>query len=254
LANGSNDSPTPHGEDYFLRAANRATPPSNSIDPIDSKFEVRWNDAEKAKTKWAGAANKRSSSPGRSPAARSQHDALYGGGALYGASPTLSLSGASSPRQERREAKLAEVFRLFDLDGSGEIESQELWVLATKRRELGQKTGTWTEEKHRRLIDDLDTNGDGRVQENEFVEAFERRLPRERAAFDAVIEEFTLAAKSLQPSQNGAVRTPDSVKTTTKERVDAAKRWLEKSTVAWPAEAVSLRPFAHVRYGSVSSL
>lgn len=57
---------------------------------------------------------------------------------------------------------------MFDLDGSGVIESRELLQLGQMRRKLGQKGGEWSEAKNTRMINKMDSNKDGKVQGSEF--------------------------------------------------------------------------------------
>merc|ERR1712072_609412 len=77
-----------------------------------------------------------------------------------------STSPRSSGNSSRgRQQELRKIFRQFDLDDSGEIESAELMALGTARRSLGQKQGEWTEEKNARLVQNMDASGDGMIDE-----------------------------------------------------------------------------------------
>ena len=83
--------------------------------------------------------------------------------------------------------KLLKVFGVFDLDGSGEIESSELLHLGKARRKLGQKGGEWSEEKNARLVKKMDVNGDGTVSGSEFAEFFNKALPDAAVEFQDVV-------------------------------------------------------------------
>jgi len=100
-----------------------------------------------------------------------------------------------------RQVKLAEVFAQFDLDGGGSIDSTELMQLGEARRELGQKDDEWTEERNAKLVESLDSDGDGRVSCTEFVEHFERGMPKAQDEFGAVVEEFLAAARECRESK-----------------------------------------------------
>merc|ERR1712166_819647 len=76
-----------------------------------------------------------------------------------------SVSPKNSSRN--RQSELRKVFRLFDLDDSGEIASWELLALGKARRSLGQKSTPWTEEKNASLVKNMDASGDGLVDEKE---------------------------------------------------------------------------------------
>ena len=78
----------------------------------------------------------------------------------------------------------------FDLDDSGEIETKELMRLGQARRKLGQKSGAWSHEKNAKLVKNMDTDGDGTVNEKEFATYFARSLPTDRNDFDEIISQF----------------------------------------------------------------
>ena len=50
------------------------------------------------------------------------------------------------------------MFDLFDLDGSGSIESSELLQLGKTRRNLGQKSREWTKTTNQEFYTRMDTN------------------------------------------------------------------------------------------------
>jgi Ca2+-binding EF-hand superfamily protein len=74
-----------------------------------------------------------------------------------------SHEARKAERRAKRVAKLEHVFSAFDIDNNGVIDREELFELGTARRTTGQKRGSWTEEKNRRLVEKLDVNEDGQV-------------------------------------------------------------------------------------------
>eukprot|EP00658_Telonema_sp_P-2_P068210 TRINITY_DN5714_c0_g1_i3.p1 TRINITY_DN5714_c0_g1~~TRINITY_DN5714_c0_g1_i3.p1 ORF type:complete len:115 (-),score=31.18 TRINITY_DN5714_c0_g1_i3:69-413(-) len=71
--------------------------------------------------------------------------------------------------RDRRKAALRAVFREFDLDGSGMVESEELLKLGTVSgfcatatggnvRHLREHQGLWTDEENRVLFNQMDLN------------------------------------------------------------------------------------------------
>ena len=49
--------------------------------------------------------------------------------------------------------------------------------LGRARRTLGQKSGQWTEQKNQALLKEIDRNGDGAIDGDEFAQHFARALP-----------------------------------------------------------------------------
>ena len=93
-------------------------------------------------------------------------------GASTSGYPPPPVGGAPSTaksRPRRRVSILRDVFRAFDLDDSGEIEPEELLALGQARRDLHQRDGVWTEKDNLRLVAEMDNNGDGVIQEEEFT-------------------------------------------------------------------------------------
>ena len=97
-------------------------------------------------------------------------------------------SGSSEQKvQPDRHSQLKNVFKAFDLNGSGELESGEMFILGKVQQTKGQKNGIWTEEANSgiwtenanfKVMSEMDTSGDGKVQEQEFADFFERQLAR----------------------------------------------------------------------------
>ena len=113
---------------------------------------------------------------------------------------------AESPRQ----AALKQVFAAFDLDGEGSVESHELMTLGEARQRGGQKARKWTAEKNAAMLRKLDTNGDGVIDMEEFVQYFDKSLPKAKLEFDETIEEFMHAAKLAREMHNSLAMDGDS--------------------------------------------
>ena len=96
----------------------------------------------------------------------------------------------------------------FDLDGGGEIEIDELRKLGTARRTLGQKSSPWTAEKNAAYLKKMDKDGNGSVDEEEFVRWFKDALPFDPASFDEVIQQFLEVAKGQQESARSSSNAP----------------------------------------------
>ena len=79
---------------------------------------------------------------------------------------------ASMARVVNRAVPLGKVFSAFDLDCSGTVEAQALLVLGMERTDLNLNEHTWTAEKNTALVQHMDANLDGRVEEHEFVRHF----------------------------------------------------------------------------------
>ena len=77
------------------------------------------------------------------------------------------------------------VYKVFDLDGSGEVGFDELFVLGQARRELGQKEGVWTAEKNERVMELIGRDATGDVPMGNFSAFFEECLPIDEKEFEA---------------------------------------------------------------------
>ena len=99
-----------------------------------------------------------------------------------------------SQAKAARVQKLVKVFDVFDLDGSGSIESRELLQLGQMRRRLGQKQGEWSEDMNARLVQKMDANGDGLISASEFSEHFEQALPSPSSEFNVILRQFMQVA------------------------------------------------------------
>ena len=115
-----------------------------------------------------------------------------------------------------RLQQLREVFSLFDLAGSGAVESHKLLL-------LGQAWGStrqWTEHKNAELVSKIDA--DGLVGSAEFAECFERVLPGDAAEFDETISNFKLVAAQCHTTP--AARATEPVAESVSEAVAVLHR------------------------------
>ena len=114
---------------------------------------------------------------------------------------SLSPSREGSPQgsaSKGRQSQLVKVFAEFDLDDSGEIESKALLALGQARRSLGQKGGVWDESKNAKLVKNMDSSGDGLVDEKEFARYFDSKLPADAEEFSAIMEQFMEVARACR--------------------------------------------------------
>ena len=110
--------------------------------------------------------------------------------------------GGATP-EERRKKSLVKVFRAFDIYQRGQIGSRELKAIGSARRIAGHKgdyAGEWTESKNLMLMRRIDTNGDGKITEEEFVSYFTESLPSDMREFEVTIAQLIEAAKSCKTS------------------------------------------------------
>ena len=97
----------------------------------------------------------------------------------------------------RREKLLQEVHRAFDCDQSGHIEAPEMLLLGKMRRKLGHKQGEWTQEMNDRLVTKMDSGGDGKIAEGEFVAHFDKTLPSDMIEFETIVAQFMEVARQF---------------------------------------------------------
>ena len=119
-------------------------------------------------------------------------------------------SGSSGSKVDRVR-ELQNVFHCFDLDGSGTIEPAELMILGQRRTELGHKTRIWTPEKNRRMVDNMDLDVDGVIDESEFVKHYLSGLSGESdATFMKTITEFLELVRAVEePKTRESVSSDD---------------------------------------------
>ena len=117
--------------------------------------------------------------------------------------------------KEHRVEQLLRVFLIFDLDGSGEIESGALLPLEKARRK-GQKGSKWSEQKDARLVEKMVVNADGtvsfKVSGSEFAEFFNKVLPDDDVEFQRIIVEFILAAEAYKVTRVEKATTCEKLK------------------------------------------
>eukprot|EP00656_Telonema_subtile_P029432 TRINITY_DN32571_c0_g1_i2.p1 TRINITY_DN32571_c0_g1~~TRINITY_DN32571_c0_g1_i2.p1 ORF type:complete len:696 (-),score=173.28 TRINITY_DN32571_c0_g1_i2:92-2026(-) len=94
---------------------------------------------------------------------------------------------------EYRCLKLGEVFVEFDYDANNSLDIQELLRLGAARPRT--QGFVWTDSRNKELLSEMDTDGDNKIQSGEFVGFLNDDLPRRRADFDTVIEEFLRIAR-----------------------------------------------------------
>jgi len=101
------------------------------------------------------------------------------------------------------------------MDGGGTIGHEELYELGKARRRLGQKKGSWTKGQNMRMIARMDKDGDGEVEEGEFVTFFNSTLSPERPEFDQTMEQFMTVAQAVARAKRdgGTWISPDSAPT-----------------------------------------
>ena len=129
-----------------------------------------------------------------------------------------------------REAKLKQVFDEFDLDGSGNIQALELAThLGKARRALDGTDG-------KQSLNWLPTaGGDGCVSKTQFLNHFERSLPRDASEFEAASKQFMkvcaapLPVVNLSVAASGGINVSEgeTARTRCKEQVAAKRASLE---------------------------
>jgi len=97
-----------------------------------------------------------------------------------------------------RKGKLARCFRIYDADQSGKVKKTDLLRLGKMRRELGQMPGQWSEAQNERLIQQIDRNRDGFIDESEYTTYYHEALPVDRIVFDEIIVAFLECGMELR--------------------------------------------------------
>ena len=140
---------------------------------------------------------------------------------------TLNKKSPKSPgdSSRARQQELRKVFRQFDLDDSGEIASDELMALGTARRALGQKQGAWTEEKNARLVANMDASGDGLVDEKEFCQYFDSKLPSDTEEFKQIMTQFMEVAKACRKKKQEARKAGGNTSASSPSLSPRSKQW-----------------------------
>ena len=120
----------------------------------------------------------------------------------HAASPTRADTDIQSARRtELRQVQLRQVHRAMDSDQSGYIEAPELLLLGRARRATGQRSGEWTEAMNSRMMDQMDTTRDAKINADEFADFFEQRLGDESWQFEESIQQFMEVAAKCKKQQ-----------------------------------------------------
>jgi len=106
-----------------------------------------------------------------------------------------------------REEELRLLFRVVDIDGSGAVEIEELESLGHLRMKEDHLERFWDAEKTKTLLTRMDTNGDGVIQEDEFVPFFYEALGvLSDQQFDELMVDFKEHVKQKQEEAVEAAR------------------------------------------------
>lgn len=121
-------------------------------------------------------------------ASRTEHDSASGVPEQELGTPAMELGARDSPSNAAaaaimapsdRQELLRQVFVEFDLDKSGGVGEDEMFVLGKQRKDLGQKDREWTRPRTRVLMRKIGMNQLGQIPLNSFVRycsCTERRL------------------------------------------------------------------------------
>lgn len=71
-----------------------------------------------------------------------------------------------------RAKALRKVYQEFDLDGGGDVGEDEMLALGQARRKLGQKSGEWTKEQNKNMMNNMGADKEGNVSVSNFVTYF----------------------------------------------------------------------------------
>ena len=89
-----------------------------------------------------------------------------------------------------RAELLQAVFATFDVSGSGVLSLDELNHLASARRTLKQRDGIWNNRQNQALMKEINVNTDGKVTEQEFVDACDKSMSNDLEEFIRLVLEF----------------------------------------------------------------
>jgi len=98
----------------------------------------------------------------------------------------------------KNESNIREAFSVFDTDGTGTLSAEELCSILTQPTEGNRP---FTQEEANALIRKFDTNGDGELQLEEFVQAFATVMPLAAGTTDS--NPIPVATPSLEPKAEG---------------------------------------------------
>merc|ERR1719272_49521 len=94
---------------------------------------------------------------------------------------------------EYRCTQLQQVFDEFDWHHTQSLQLQQLLRLGAARP--CTKATVWTDARNKELLNEMDKDGDNKIQATEFVGFMNDDLPRRRPDFDALITEFLRIAQ-----------------------------------------------------------
>jgi len=106
------------------------------------------------------------------------------------------------PKELTRRDKLAIVFDEMDLDATRQIHWHELHDLASTRRALGHVDGKWSDKKNSWLFARIDQNQDGKIDQREFVDYYDKTLPHGEQ-FERIIESFKIVGRTIKARNFG---------------------------------------------------
>ena len=115
-----------------------------------------------------------------------------------------NLKVLRSVERDSRLQALQEVYRQFDLDGSGQVGKDEIFMLGQCRRKLGQREGEWTEQMNASMMANMGVDSFGNVSMRNFVEYFDEKLPHIPQDFADTIAQFTACAYDLRDRMSRA--------------------------------------------------
>jgi len=91
---------------------------------------------------------------------------------------------------------LETIYRIFDLDESGQVGFEEMLALGQARRSLGQKKGDWTREMNQRMMERMNADDEGMISLRNFADFFEAALPIDETIFQETIKQFQSCAET----------------------------------------------------------
>jgi len=94
-----------------------------------------------------------------------------------------------------RDMMLGDVFRAFDVDGSGFVDAEKLMQLGAARQQLKQRQRVWTEAKNSEVVATLAKDADNRVSREEFAGRYGESTPSDLNDFVRLFMEFEAVAR-----------------------------------------------------------
>lgn len=94
--------------------------------------------------------------------------------------------------QDERKSRLRKVFIAFDHDDNLMLSDDEIQSMT---RAQSHAIGVdWSAERSKRVVAEMDRNENGLIEENEFVEHFEKALPKGFEMFVSAVDQFMESA------------------------------------------------------------